>query len=63
MNAKEFNRLYPIGAFFIYQSCKVLRGGKTVKTVGPARDFNSATVVEINKEPYFANTESLTPAG
>ncbi|MDN0117553.1 hypothetical protein QVN83_00975 [Yersinia frederiksenii] len=63
MRAEEFNRRYPIGAFFIYQPCKVLRGGKAVKTVGPASDFNSATVVEINKEPYFANTGSLTPAG
>ncbi|EEQ05855.1 hypothetical protein [Yersinia bercovieri] len=63
MKAGEFNRRYPVGKVFIYQPCKFLRGGKSVKTVGPAHDFDSATVVEINKEPYFDNTESLTPAG
>ena len=63
MKAEEFNRHYPVGKVFIHQPCMLLRGGRAVKTVGPASDFNSATVVEINKEPYFANTESLTPAG
>ncbi|MGT3827032.1 hypothetical protein ACUUMB_15030 [Enterobacter kobei] len=63
MNAQEFNHRYPVGSHFIYQPCKMLRGGKAVKTVDAARDLNEATVVEINVEPYFANIKSLTPAG
>ena len=63
MNAVDFNRCYAVGSRFIFQPCKTLRGGKVVKTVGMARDLKSATVVEINVEPYFANINSLTPAG
>ncbi|HCC3328779.1 TPA: hypothetical protein M4731_001394 [Salmonella enterica] len=63
MNAAGFNQRYAIGSRFIFQPCKALRGGKVVKTIGVARDLKSATVVEINVEPYFANINSLTPAG
>lgn len=63
MQASEFNQKYPVGKCFIYQPCPMLRGGRTVKTVDIARDFESATVVEINVEPYFANIKSLKPAG
>ncbi len=63
MNAAGFNQRYAIGSRFIFQTSKVLRGGKVVKTIGVARDLKSATVVEINVEPYFANVNSLTPAG
>lgn len=61
MKAEEFNARYPVGSHFIFQPCKVLRGGLQVKTVDVARDLKSATVVEINLEPYFANVNSLTP--
>lgn len=63
MNAREFNRCYVVGSRFIFQSRKVGRDSKLVKTIGIARDLQSATVVEINVEPYFANINSLTPAG
>ncbi|MGQ6282623.1 hypothetical protein ACUNFS_03175 [Serratia sp. IR-2025] len=63
MQAKQFNACYPVGKSFIYQPCKALRGGQLVKTVDVARDLKTATVVEINLEPYFVNTKSLTPAG
>ncbi len=39
MNAKEFNKKYPVGSSFIHQPNKALRGGKAVKTVAPANDF------------------------
>lgn len=63
MRAKQFNQRYAVGSRFIFQPCKALRGGKVVKTIAEARDLKSATVVEINVEPYFANINSLTPAG
>ncbi|MEN4243862.1 hypothetical protein P9A06_04680 [Serratia marcescens] len=63
MNAKEFNQRYAVGSHFILQPCKAMRGGKAVKTVDVARDLKTATVVEIQVEPYFANVESLTPTG
>jgi hypothetical protein len=63
MQAKQFNACYPVGKLFIYEPGKALRGGSIVKTVGVARDLKTATVVEINIEPYFVNTKSLTPAG
>lgn len=63
MLAKQFNACYPVGQAFIYQPCKALRGGSIVKTVDVARDLKTSTVVEINLEPYFVNTKSLTPAG
>ncbi len=28
MRAEEFNRRYPVGKVFIYQPCKLLRGGE-----------------------------------
>jgi len=61
MNAKEFNKKYPIGSGFIYQPHPMLRGGKVVKTVAIANDFNQGVVVEINLEPWFANITALTP--
>jgi len=61
MKAEEFNARYPVGSHFIFQPCKLLRGGSVVKTVDVARDLKSSTVVEISVEPYFANVKSLTP--
>lgn len=63
MQAKEFNRCYVVGSHFVFQSSKAGRNSKLVKTIGVARDLKSATVVEINVEPYFANINSLSPAG
>ncbi|MCQ4171714.1 MAG: hypothetical protein RR429_13155 [Hafnia sp.] len=63
MKAQQFNQQYPVGSCFIHQPCKALRGGHAVRTVDIARDLPSSTVVEINVEPYFVNTNSLTPAG
>ncbi|CNE95929.1 TPA: hypothetical protein ACW96C_003091 [Yersinia enterocolitica] len=63
MNAKEFNKKYPVGSGFIYQPNKVLRGGKAVRTVAAAGDFNQGVIVEISLEPWFANIKALTPAG
>lgn len=63
MQASEFNRLYKVGSHFIHQPCKVLRGGYPTRTVAEARDFNCGTIVEIDREPFFVKTESLTPAG
>lgn len=62
MNAKQFNALYPVGSHFVYQPNRVLRGGRIVRTVAAANDCRSGCVVEINVEPYFAKTETLTPA-
>nr|WP_241391006.1 hypothetical protein [Serratia proteamaculans]ULG15527.1 hypothetical protein 465p1_00122 [Serratia proteamaculans] len=63
MQAKQFNETYEVGSHFIYAPNPVLRGGTIVKTVDVARDLSESTVVEINIEPWFANTKSLTPAG
>lgn len=63
MNAKEFNKKYPVGSSFIHQPNKALRGGKAVKTVAPANDFKQGVIVEINLEPWFAKIKALTPAG
>lgn len=63
MKAKEFNSRYAVGSHFIFRPCKTQFGGKAVKTVDVARDLKTATVVEIQVEPYFANVESLTPTG
>ncbi|MFP7326928.1 hypothetical protein [Serratia marcescens] len=63
MKAKEFNQRYAVGSHFIFRHCKTQFGGKAVKTVDVARDLKTATVVEIQVEPYFANVESLTPTG
>ncbi|HHL2709904.1 TPA: hypothetical protein ACQ39K_001403 [Yersinia enterocolitica] len=63
MKAEEFNKKYPVGSSFIYQPNKVLRGGKAVKTVATANDFEQGVIVEINLEPWFANIKVLTPAG
>ncbi|EKN3998436.1 TPA: hypothetical protein ACHYPN_003314 [Yersinia enterocolitica] len=63
MNAKEFNKKYPVGSGFIYQPNKILRGGKAVRTVAAAGDFTQGVIVEISLEPWFANIKALTPAG
>lgn len=63
MNAAEFNRKFKVGSGFIHQPHKALRGGRTVKTVDEARDFDCGAVVEINLEPYFVKINALTPAG
>ncbi|MDB6374904.1 hypothetical protein [Photorhabdus bodei] len=62
MKAKQFNQRYRVGASFIYQPNKVLRGGTPVKTVDEAKDLTNCTVVEISIEPYFVRTDYLTPA-
>ena len=63
MNATEFNKKHPVGSSFIYQPNKILRGGKAVRTVALAGDFNQGVIVEISLEPWFANITALTPAG
>lgn len=63
MHAKEFNHRYNVGSHFIYQACRVLRGGYPAKTVDKARDFKCGTIVEIDREPFFVKIETLTPAG
>ncbi|ELD0485485.1 hypothetical protein QUQ58_002001 [Escherichia coli] len=59
MNANRFNLLYPVGTHFMHIAHPVLRGGRVVKTVSPARDFKCGSVVEINVEPYFVKVETL----
>lgn len=61
VKAKEFNKLYPVGSGFDYQPLHYRMGGRLVRTVDLARDMKSCTVVEINREPYFANIKSLKP--
>jgi len=63
MPAKEFNQRYSVGSHFIYQPCEALRGGYPAKTVAKARDFKCGCIVEIDREPFFVKTETLTPAG
>ncbi|HCP0158562.1 TPA: hypothetical protein OCA67_004653 [Escherichia coli] len=48
MNAKNFNKQYPVGTRFMHTAHPALRGGRVVKTVSPARDFKCGCVVEIN---------------
>ncbi|EOK3978868.1 hypothetical protein ACM5QE_003823 [Escherichia coli] len=59
MNAKNFNKQYPVGTRFMHTAHPALRGGRVVKTVSPARDFKCGCVVEINVEPYFVKVEIL----
>ncbi|HCK2811815.1 TPA: hypothetical protein NZA58_005062 [Escherichia coli] len=59
MNAKNFNKLYPLGTRFMHIAHQAVRGGRVVKTVAPARDFKCGCVVEINVEPYFVKVETL----
>ena len=59
MNAKNFNKQYPVGTRFMRTAHPALRGGRVVKTVAPARDFKCGCVVEINVEPYFVKVETL----
>lgn len=59
MKAKEFNRRYEPGTPFWHQRPKETER-RAVRTVGQAKDFQSATIVEINVEPWLANVNSLT---
>lgn len=62
ISAKDFNKEFAIGSVFLCQPSKE-HGIATVKTIGPARDFEkSGTVVEINKAPYFVKVTALTAA-
>ena len=63
MRAGEFNHHYEVGSHFILSGHPALRGGYPVKTVSEARDFRCGTIVEIDREPFFVKTETLTPAG
>lgn len=63
MNAAKFNQSYPVGTVFIHTAHPALRGGPAVKTVALARDFKCGCVVEINREPYFVNVETLRKIG
>ncbi len=40
MNAKNFNKQYPVGTRFMHTAHPALRGGRVVKTVSPARLLN-----------------------
>ncbi|KLU14811.1 hypothetical protein AFK69_18520 [Xenorhabdus sp. GDc328] len=60
MKAQQFNQHYPIGRSFIYQPNKFLRGGQLVRTIEPAQDLTTMTVVEISTEPYLVRIEHLT---
>ncbi|PLL43979.1 hypothetical protein CWN50_02420 [Klebsiella michiganensis] len=59
MNANEFNRKYKSGTAFWHQRPKET-GRRAVRTVAAAMDLKSATIVEINVEPWLANVNSLT---
>ncbi|HFU1251894.1 TPA: hypothetical protein ACGQTK_002973 [Klebsiella quasipneumoniae] len=59
MKAKEFNRKYKPGTAFWHQRPKETEH-RAVRTVAAAIDLESATVVEINVEPWLANVNSLT---
>lgn len=59
MNTGRFNQLYPVGTKFMHIPNPVLRGGRVVSTVAPARDFKCDCIVEINVEPYFVKVETL----
>ena len=59
MNAKNFNKQYPVGTRFMHTAHPAWRGSRVVKTVSPARDFKCGCVVEINVEPYFVKVETL----
>lgn len=62
MNAKEFNRKYKPGTAFWHQRPKETER-RAIRTVAAAIDLESATVVEINVEPWLANVKSLTCQG
>ncbi|MEC5319281.1 hypothetical protein VSX61_10060 [Brenneria populi subsp. brevivirga] len=62
MNAVEFNKKHKVGSGFIHCAHPALRGGRIVKTVDVARDFNCGAIVEINLEPYFVKINTLKPA-
>lgn len=59
MKAKEFNRKYKSGTAFWHQRPEET-DRRAVRTVAAAIDLESATVVEINVEPWLANVSSLT---
>ena len=59
MKAKEFNRKYKPGTAFWHQRPEET-DRRAIRTVAAAIDLESATVVEINVEPWLANVNSLT---
>ncbi|HED2005019.1 TPA: hypothetical protein R4X62_004392 [Klebsiella pneumoniae] len=59
MKAKEFNRQYKPGTAFWHQRPEET-DRRAVRTVAAAMDLTSATIVEINVEPWLANVNSLT---
>ncbi|WP_434663232.1 hypothetical protein ACMYSL_12620 [Klebsiella sp. MISC125] len=59
MKAKEFNRKYQPGMVFWHQRPNEIER-RAVRTVAAAMDLKSATIVEINVEPWLANVNSLT---
>lgn len=59
MKAKEFNSKYIPGSSFWHQRPDE-KERRAVRTIASAIDLKSATVVEINVEPWLANVNSLT---
>ncbi|WP_434155073.1 hypothetical protein [Klebsiella variicola] len=59
MKAKEFNRKYQPGMAFWHKRPNETER-RAVRTVAEAKDFKSATIVEINVEPWLANVNSLS---
>ncbi|OHY59802.1 hypothetical protein BB778_26965 [Pluralibacter gergoviae] len=59
MKAKEFNSKYIPGSAFWHQRPDE-KERRAVRTIASAIDLKSATVVEINVEPWLANVNSLT---
>lgn len=59
MKAREFNRKFKSGTIFWHQRPNETER-RAVRTVSEAKDYKSATIVEINVEPWLANVNSLT---
>ncbi|HFD6663169.1 hypothetical protein [Morganella morganii] len=59
LSAKQFNKRYPVGSYFIYQPNRILRGGPPARTLSRAKDENDRTIVEIDIEPYYTDIDSL----
>lgn len=59
LSAKQFNKRYPVGSYFIYQPNRILRGGPMVRTLSRAKDEDNRTIVEIDSEPYYTDIDSL----
>lgn len=59
LSAKQFNKRYPVGSYFIYQPNRILRCGPPARTLSWANDENDRTIVEIDIEPYYTDIDSL----